>query len=115
MYDYQQPYRLPMQQSMQQPQGFSVRPVASREEATATQTDFFGPGILMPCLGQGVIYLKRFNPNTGASDLLEFCYAPPKPAERPVEYVSIEAFNQLMQRVTQLESIKTQQGANNDE
>lgn len=107
MYDYQSPYRLPVQPQyqpqMQQPQGFSVRPVASREEATAVQTDFFGPGILMPCLGQGVIYLKRFNSNTGASDLIEFVYAPPKPKNTD-EFVNLDSFNQLLQRVSQLEN-----------
>lgn len=85
-------------------QGFSVRPVASREEAMAVQTDFFGPGILMPCLGQGVIFLKRFNQNTGASDLLEFIYAPPQPKqELSVEFVPMELFRDLTKKVEQLE------------
>lgn len=85
-------------------QGFSVRPVASREEAMAVQTDFFGPGILMPCLGQGVIFLKRFNQNTGASDLLEFVYAPPQPKqEQAVEFVPMDLFRDLTKKVEQLE------------
>lgn len=84
-------------------QGFSVRPVASREEAMAVQTDFFGPGILMPCLGQGVIFLKRFNQNTGASDLLEFVYAPPKPPRQETDFVPMDLFRQLAGKVEQLE------------
>lgn len=83
-------------------QGFSVRPVASREEAMAVQTDFFGPGILMPCLGQGTIWLKRFNANTGASDLLEFVYAPPR-QEPTGEFVPMDLFRQLAEKVNQLE------------
>lgn len=84
-------------------QGFTVRPVASREEAMAIQTDFFGPGILMPCLGQGTIWLKRFNQNTGASDLLEFIYAPPQPPRQESEFVSMDLFRQLADKVNALE------------
>ena len=85
-------------------QGFSVRPVASREEAMAVQTDFFGPGILMPCLGQGVIFLKRFNQNTGASDLLEFLYVQPQQKQELAgEYVSMDLFQKLVQKVEALE------------
>ena len=83
-------------------QGFSVHPVARREEAMAVQTDFFGPGILMPCLGQGTIWLKRFNANTGASDLLEFVYAPPR-QEPTGEFVPMDLFRQLAEKVNQLE------------
>ena len=85
-------------------QGFSIRPVASREEAMAVQSDFFGPGIIMPCLGQGVIWLKRFNPNTGASDLLEFIYAPPQPKQELAgEFVPMSMFKELMEKVERLE------------
>ena len=70
----------------------------------AIQTDFFGPGILMPCLGQGVIWLKRFNNQTGASDLLEFIFAPPQPKSDPTqEYVPMTMFRKLFHKVEQLE------------
>lgn len=82
--------------------GFGVRPVASREEAMAIQTDFFGPGIIMPCLGQGVVWIKRFNPNTGASDLLEFVYAPPQ-VRQETEFVPMSMFRELFSKVEQLE------------
>lgn len=52
--------------------GFLCRPVTSREEALGVQTDYFSPGTLMPDLGHGIVYMKRFNQNTGASDLFEF-------------------------------------------
>lgn len=75
-------------QYMQQPQvapapqvpSFGVRPVTGREEAVAAQVDFGGPGTLMPDLGHGVIYLKRFNPNTGACDLFDFTVRAPEAA-----------------------------------
>lgn len=107
-----QPQQMPMNSYSPMPQnaptgqqGFSVRPVASREEAMAIQTDFFGPGILMPCLGQGTIWLKRFNQNTGASDLLEFIYAPPQAPkqESPGDYVPMDLFRQLVDKVNQIE------------
>jgi len=73
---YGQPY---MRQEIQQPvpvlnmqQGFQVRPVTSKEEALAVPVEYFGPGTLMPDIGHEVVYLKRFNANTGASDLMAF-------------------------------------------
>lgn len=64
-------YQPQIPQMSQQP-SFSCRPVTSREEAQAAQIDFFSPGSIMPDLGHGVIYLKRFNQNTGGSDLFTF-------------------------------------------
>lgn len=52
--------------------GFVCRPVTSREEAVAVQVDYLGPGTLMPDLGHGVVYFKRFNSNTGGADFLTF-------------------------------------------
>lgn len=63
--------------------GFACRPVTSKEEAVAVQVDFYGPGTIMPDLGHGMIYLKRFNPNSGASDFLAFAFCPPQPQEMP--------------------------------
>lgn len=62
--------------------GFQCRPVTSREEAVASLVDYFSPGMLMPDLAHGRVYFKRFNPNTGASDFVEFSYVPPV-AEEP--------------------------------
>lgn len=52
--------------------GFLCRPVTGKEEALGVQAEYFSPGTLMPDLGHGVVYLKRFNQNTGASDFFEF-------------------------------------------
>lgn len=73
------PYQQQQQQQTYQAPGYAVRPVTSREEAVAAQIDFMGPGTVMPDLGHGVIYLKKFNSQTGSSDLLEFRYAEPAP------------------------------------
>ena len=87
---YQQPNYQP-QQSMQAQANFSCRPVTSREEALAMQTDFLSAGMIMPDLAHGVIYLKRFNPNTGASDLMEFAFR--QPADGAAQFVTVEEFN----------------------
>jgi len=99
-YNYQPyyPYQQTTQSSYSQPQqtmqpqaSFSCRPVTSREEALAMQTDFLAAGTIMPDLGHGVIYLKRFNPNTGASDFLEFGYR--QPNDSAAQFVTMEEFN----------------------
>lgn len=72
-------------QPVAQSVGFSTRPVTSREEALGVQVDFFGPGTLMPDLGHGKIYLKKFNQNTGSSDLYVFALEQETAAERTAE------------------------------
>ena len=70
----------PQQPSMQtQQNGYTCRPVTSREEAVAVQTDYFSPGTIMPDLGHGMVYIKRFNQNTGSSDFLSFRYEQDQP------------------------------------
>lgn len=78
--------------------GFNCRPVTSKEEAQAVQVDFFGPGTLMPDLGHGVVYLKRFNSQTGACDIFEFVAQQQKEAE-PVRYATIDDLNALREEL----------------
>lgn len=82
--------------------GFMCRPVTSRLEAEAVQVDFIGPGTLMPDLSHGAIYLKRFNPNTGASDFLEFVYQKPQEPPAPVQYATVAELNALRAEIEQL-------------
>lgn len=84
-----------------QNQGFYVRPVTSREEAVASQVDFFGPGTIMPDLSHGVIYLKRFNPQSGASDFFAFTVEQPK-EEAPVQYATKEDIESIRAEIDQL-------------
>lgn len=85
---------------------FSVQPVSSREEALAVIADPLSAGVLLPDLGHGVIYVKKFNPNTGASDFGEFAFVPPKPApvETPVENPEWVARRDFEAAVEQLRS-----------
>lgn len=65
-------------QPVQQPQSittlssFVCRPVASKEEAMGVPVDFMGNPMFFPDLAHGVIYMKRFNTNTGSADMFEF-------------------------------------------
>lgn len=51
---------------------FFCRPVASKEEALGVPVDFMGAPMFFPDLAHNVIYMKRFNTNTGAADIFEF-------------------------------------------
>ena len=82
-----------------QSQGFIVRPVTSREEAVAAQVDFFGPGTLMPDLAHGTIYLKRFNQNTGSSDMFVFSV---EQKDEPVQYATRDDLAQLREEIEAL-------------
>ena len=82
--------------------GFLVRPVTSREEAVAALVDFFGPGTLMPDLGHGTVYLKRFNQNTGSSEFYAFMLPPPEPEPEPVQYATKEDLTALREEIVQL-------------
>lgn len=74
-------------QSIGQPQvnnqsaGYVCRPVTSREEAVAVTVDFLGPGTIMPDFGHGMIYFKRFNPNSGGAEFFDFSVQPPPQAQ----------------------------------
>lgn len=103
----QYPTQMPAQapQTPTPPSGFICRPVTSREEAVAVQVDFLGPGTVMPDLGHGMIYLKRFNAQTGASDLLEFVYSPPR-EEAPTRYATVEDIDALRAEIEALKPKK---------
>lgn len=70
---FQQPTQ-PIQQpqSVATPPSFVCRPVASREEAMGVPVDFMGNPMFFPDLAHGVVYMKRFNTNTGSADMFEF-------------------------------------------
>lgn len=91
----------PMQMTSQP--GYSVRPVGSREEAVGAQVDFMSPGTLMPDLGHGVIYFKRFNPNVGSTEIFDFRIA--QPEERP-QYATMADLEALRAELTTKKPMK---------
>lgn len=96
---------VPAPQAAQQGAAFLTRPVTSREEAVAAQVDFLGPGTIMPDLGHGTIYLKRFNPNTGASDFFTFVMEQPK-ADPEVRWATKEDIDNLRAEIEALKPRK---------
>ena len=92
-------YQRPMQQVQQAAPGYVCKPVTSREEAVATSTDYFSLGVVMPDLGHGMIYLKRFNQQTGASDFFDFKLFTPEQAA-PVEYATKADLDALRAELT---------------
>lgn len=99
---YNQGYQAPIYPPVPQPQqsnqqvnqqaSFVCCPVTSREEAVATRVEAFGPAMIMPDLGHGVIYFKRFNDKTALADFGEFRYVrQEQETEKPVavDYASV--------------------------
>ena len=64
IYNYNPP---PVQQPM-----LRVRPVTSKEEATATPVDFDGSVLILPDIAHGIIYTKVFNPADGSAIFNEY-------------------------------------------
>lgn len=95
---YQRP-QPPIQQSQQITPGYVCKPVTSREEAIATSTDYFSLGVVMPDIGHGMIYLKRFNQQTGASDFFDFKLFTPEQAPA-VEYATKADLDALRAELT---------------
>lgn len=98
----------PMNQSgASQPQqtaqtNFVCRPVASREEALAVPVDFMGAPMFFPDLSHGVIYMKRFNTNTGGADLFEF-HGQQEQSQVPA-FAPLDEFNALKNTIAQLQA-----------
>ena len=100
------------QQPAQTTGGYICRPVTCREEAVAAQVDYFSAGIVMPDLAHGVIYLKRFDPNTGASSFHDFKYAPPAPPVEsgsidPAQFVTRKEFDEFARRMQVIREVET--------
>ena len=117
---YQYPTALPQQptqQTMQPQPMYQARPVTSREEALGQQVDFFGAGVLMPDLAHGIVYLKRFNQQTGASDLYEFRLSQPDAqSEQPNELEEIRAsIKRLEDEIEKLRASKAKVVKKNDD
>lgn len=87
--------QIPQQQTQPQVNGYVCRPVTSREEALATPCDFMAAGVIMPDLAHGMIYVKRFNAQTGASDFGDFAFTQPAQPKENAEYTPKADFDKL--------------------
>lgn len=86
--------------------GYICRPVTSREEALATPVDFMSAGVIMPDLAHGMIYVKRFNPQTGSSEFGDFAIVPPPQPKQETaqEYVLRSDFEALSGALNELKA-----------
>lgn len=87
---------------------FFCRPVASREEALGVPVDFMGSPMFFPDLAHGVIYLKKFNPNTGSADMLEFRTSAPQEQRPSEQQATFAPLNDLLQLKDDLDNLKTE-------
>lgn len=78
---------------------FACHPVTSREEAIAAPMDYFSAGLVMPDLGHGCIYLKRFNQNTGTSDVSEFRLVQNEAGEERGKFVTVAEFERFQKEL----------------
>lgn len=107
-----QPISQPAQPTQQAAQSnFFCRPVASKEEALGVPVDFMGAPMFFPDLAHNVIYMKRFNTNTGAADVFEFRgqqdqLNAPAPSFAPLDEFNAtkETIGQLKETISQLQS-----------
>lgn len=99
------PQERPPQMQPQSPR-YNCRPVTSREEAVGAPTNYVGPGDVFVDIAHGMMYLKRFNPQTGTSDFFDFkaidpAATAPMPAPQPSQdYISAAAFNAVIKRLS---------------
>lgn len=103
----QQPQFAPQPSPAVPPQGqpgFVCCPVTSKEEAVAYRVEAFGPAVVMPDLGHGMIYFKRFNNNTALADFAEFQLVPEaqKQQTQPLDLPAI--FGSFQNRFDAMES-----------
>lgn len=115
---YMPSYYQPMQGQMNQPMqvnqpaqqsqavaaqsNFVCRPVASREEALGVPVDFMGNPMFFPDLAHGVIYMKRFNTNTGAADVFEFHGQQEQRSQAP-SFAPLDEFNAMKETIQRLQ------------
>lgn len=96
-----QPQAQPAQQSQQS--NFVCRPVASKEEALGVPVDFMGSPMFFPDLAHNVIYVKRFNTNTGAADVFEFRGEQAKASPAP-SFAPLDEFNAMKNAIAQMQT-----------
>lgn len=91
------------QQTAQQAtqEAFICRPVTSREEAVASPADYTRP-VIMPDMGHGKIYIKKFDPQTGISDVFDFKLDRPELQPSTPQYATIDELNALREEIEKL-------------
>ena len=106
---YQQQTAPVQPQQPAQTGGYICRPVTCREEAVAAQVDYFSAGLVMLDLAHGMIYVKRYNSDTGLSDWGEYKYCPPQPKAPevdPAQFVTRKEFDEFARRMQAMKEVE---------
>ena len=115
--NYQQPsypqqgYQ-PMPMSYAQPGMLSARYVSGREEAIAAAVMPDGTAWLFVDKIRGRIYEKSVDPNTGFAIFNEYGYMQPQQEQQAAQWVPVETFNELAEKVRQIEAAMSREAAN---
>lgn len=83
---------------------FFCRPVASKEEALGVPVDFMGSPMFFPDIAHNVIYMKRFNTNTGAADVFEFHGQQAQQNNQTPSFAPLDEFNVMKDTIARLQS-----------
>lgn len=83
---------------------FLCRPVASKEEALGVPVDFMGSPMFFPDLAHNVIYMKRFNTNTGTADVFEFYGQREQVSASAPSFAPLDEFNAMKDTIARLQS-----------
>lgn len=84
---------------------FFCRPVASREEALGVPVDFMGAPMFFPDLAHNVVYMKRFNTNSGAADVFEFKLDTPQ-EQAPAQVAAFAPLDEFMDMKDTVQNLK---------
>ena len=111
MYPQVQPAQTPVSQNP----GLLGRMVTSKEEALGVPVDFSGAPMIFPDVSHGVIYVKQFNPGTGAADIREYRISETHVPETPAYATAadLEALRDEFRK--ELEGLKPKRGVKTDE
>ena len=87
---------------------FFCRPVASREEALGVPVDFMGAPMFFPDLAHNVVYMKRFNTNSGAADVFEFKLDVPreKQEQAPAQVAAFAPLDEFIDMKDTVQNLK---------
>lgn len=72
------------------------RPVSGREEAQAAPADFSGALMIFPDLSHGMVWVKRWNMQTGTAEFAGFALVQPA---APPEYVTTDALRAELEQL----------------
>lgn len=101
---FPQTQNVPPAQSVGQGQGISPmsRPVSSKEEAMAVGADFSGAPMIFPDMAHNVIFVKRWDYQSGSAVFTEYVPKEAKPETPTAVYATQGDFKELAESVEKI-------------